>query len=536
MVAKPSQYISWTDGAPTKVIQPPSAQSLAGFVPGEPVVAQYFNWVLWTLDGWIQYLDQVQNTSSAAGSGAIGNARIIGGGFWSFNLATSTLAWTSAFSLTMPGADDTDNQIAAGSVVLNTGDVAYLQANVPFSTTGTTVSGSNQITNLNYNLGIAVGQYINGAGIPSGATVAAFSGSTATISANATASATAAPLTFTGATPPSVLTASERALFPSSNTVILARRSGAIITLGVNAGEMILRDGESKLLRSTGYSVVYSGVAGEALTAGQAVYASPGASDGRTLGALYKCDTSVANGAIRGQALGIVMTAASGGAAVQAIQIGMINGFSGLTPGAAIYVDPATPGGLVSGRPSIAGTFAAPVGIASSDTQLIANAGPGQMVTGAASQGNYAVFNEGQLSAAITSASSGGGVIVLEGPFSIAAPHTLPAGTLLLGQLGQSILTIATGGAMTLADGAKMQDVSIVSPLTSGKLVSLGSFTTVEHCKFSPNTAGTAVCLAINGSGNRVNNNTFAGCAGGTPTGIRYVSGAGNIDESSIFI
>ncbi len=66
------------------------------------------------------------------------------------------------------------------------------------SITGTTTSGSNQVTVLSSTTAIGQGTAITGAGIPAATTVLSVVGTTATISANATASASGVALTLTG--------------------------------------------------------------------------------------------------------------------------------------------------------------------------------------------------------------------------------------------------------------------------------------------------------------------------------------------------
>lgn len=66
----------------------------------------------------------------------------------------------------------------------------------PTGITGTTTSASASVTALTSIVGIAVGMTVSGVGIPVGATVAAVSGSSLTLSANATASGTVIALTF----------------------------------------------------------------------------------------------------------------------------------------------------------------------------------------------------------------------------------------------------------------------------------------------------------------------------------------------------
>jgi hypothetical protein len=71
--------------------------------------------------------------------------------------------------------------------------------NEGLKTTGATTSGSTQITGLSSTLGLVIGSFVSGAGIPSGATVTSIVGTTATISIAATATASGVALSFAGA-------------------------------------------------------------------------------------------------------------------------------------------------------------------------------------------------------------------------------------------------------------------------------------------------------------------------------------------------
>lgn len=68
---------------------------------------------------------------------------------------------------------------------------------LPTGITGTTTSGSPSITAATSIVGVSAGMGVSGTGIPVGATVVSATGSTITISANATASGTVVALTFT---------------------------------------------------------------------------------------------------------------------------------------------------------------------------------------------------------------------------------------------------------------------------------------------------------------------------------------------------
>jgi hypothetical protein len=66
MATKPSTYLNWTDGNPSKQVQPPSAQLLSGWTSGEPLPFQYLNWQIWLLDQWIQWLDSITSAPFAS--------------------------------------------------------------------------------------------------------------------------------------------------------------------------------------------------------------------------------------------------------------------------------------------------------------------------------------------------------------------------------------------------------------------------------------------------------------------------------------
>ena len=251
MASKPTTYLNWTDGSATKVTQPPSSQLLSGWTAGQPIPFQYLNYNFYLLDQWVQYLDGIVN-SDVVTENASQLMRLINGGNWSYVASTGTITWSAAFNLAVPGIADADNQAAAGSISLSDGQIAYVTANIPFNSTGTTASGSNQVTGLTYTTGIVVGQTVTGTGIPSSTTVTAISGTTITISNNATANGTV-PLTFSSTGSLTVSSATNSSFVPSPTTIIIARRVGSVVYLGVNATQMLLRDQESKLISDLGY-------------------------------------------------------------------------------------------------------------------------------------------------------------------------------------------------------------------------------------------------------------------------------------------
>lgn len=382
MPSRPSVYPLWTDGAtPSKVVQPDASTQLVGWTAGEPPPLQYWNWLHYMAGLWISYLDQSIN-SDVSVFNSMPQVRLIGGGTWSWNLTTSTLAWSSAFNLSVPSIADADNQAASGSVSLSDGQVAYVQANLPFTAACNTTSGSNILTGVVEAGSIVSGQTVTGTGIPGSTTVTGSPVQQADgtynvpISNNATANGSAVPLTFSGLGALTVSVASIASLVPTQSTVIIARRDGNFVYVGVNASYMKLRDLEARFLQDAGYSPVFNVLAGENLTQGQAVYISNG-EGGRTSGRAYKTDVSVSNGAARSWLAGFVITSATSGSSVLIATGGALPLFTSLAFDTAYYLDPSTNGGITATRPSTAGQYIVPVGVASSTTVLQAVPGAG---------------------------------------------------------------------------------------------------------------------------------------------------------------
>lgn len=530
MVAKPTSYLNWTDGAAGKVVQPPPAQLLSGWTEGEVPPMEYMNWLFWEADQWIQYLDQNQNLGQPS-SASQQNARLINGGTWSFAATAGTLAWSAAFNIAYPSIPDVDNQIPTGSVTLADGQVAYVNTNVPFSTTGTTTSGSTSVTQLAYQQGIVVGQTVTGAGIPTNTTVSSIAGSTVNLSQAATASASGVVLTFAMTSAPAVQVANSQTLIPASSSVIIARRVGAQIFLGVNTGQMLLRDGEARPLLAAGYQYAPLLPAGVNIAAGQCVYMSQGAADGgRTQGSVYLVDIT---NPMRTNCIGIAVQTIAAGNSVLVVSEGRANGFTGLTPGATYYAG-STLGSLTTLPPASPGQYVIPVGQAASATAIRVNPAAGMQASlPTYSVDTYGVTTEVQLQAAVAAcAAAGGGVIALMAPITVNTAFTLPTQTRLEGSKYATLLTL--NASITMGSDSVMSDVTMTGAVNLVLCPNLAS--KFSFCKFILATTSAVSCITVSGVSNRINDCVFSGVLGGSSGyGITYAGGSDNRDNDCIY-
>lgn len=231
MANRPSSYLNWTDGSPSKVVQPPSNFLLQGWQAGQAPPFQYANWQIWLADQWIQYLDQLTNTGIPDQA-----IRLINGGTVAFNVATGALSWSSDLNLSIPSIPDSANTLAAGSATLADGQVAYVTANLPVESQGSTTSGSNVISGMNFTGNITTGMIVTGPGIPGSTTISGVGPNSVTISNNASSTNSNANYTFVNSTALSATVVANTAFIPNLNTIMIARRSGNTLYFGVNYG------------------------------------------------------------------------------------------------------------------------------------------------------------------------------------------------------------------------------------------------------------------------------------------------------------
>ena len=363
-MAKPTSYLGWVPGGGSAVALPPLDQCLAGWSAGEPVPAPYANWLFYTLDQWIQWIDQKGHVLRTQASTPY-NRRLLASGTWSYDDSTGTFSWP-AFSIAYPGMPDNTFSATASSAVLSDGTCLYMVFPPPTLFTATSTSGSNQLTNV-FPIATIAGTSITGPGISAGTTVSSYGTTTLTLSANATSSnPNATYVTYQSGFAVIGGPSPWDTFNPSSSQVIVARRVGSAVHVGINATQIVLRNNESKYLLEEGYTSVISGTAGQNISKGQAVYLSTGSAagdTGRTAGQLYLCDTSaVALSQYRSVCAGVSTATISTGAPLTVATSGFADPVFANALGTIAYVDPASPGNYTTTKPSTAGQYVVPMG------------------------------------------------------------------------------------------------------------------------------------------------------------------------------
>lgn len=145
------------------------------------------------------------------------------------------------------------------------------------------------------------------------------------------------------------------------------------ITLAPDAAILLKYDtvtNKFRIIGGTGSgSVIIKAVAGENLSAREAVYLSVGAADGgRTAGSSYKLDASNDN---RIEYVGLVKATVTSGQTAKIITGGVVKGFTGLSVGVPVYLDTITPGAFTQVEPTTSQRWIIRLGIAISSTQVM---------------------------------------------------------------------------------------------------------------------------------------------------------------------
>jgi hypothetical protein len=360
-MSKPSIYINWS--APG--VQPPSSLASAGYIPGQPVAAQHFNYLLNLIDAWIQWLDQQTTFAGAAPFAQTGNLGVnfLDGGTWSFTLSTAVLTWSGTITFSYPGIPDSANQqITAGSVTLADGQVAYTTVNAPVYMAADLANGSANLLNVAYPANLVVGMGVSAAGIPPGTTILSISGRTIGMSATATATALQQTCAFYGVGVAGVTVAYYNTVMAGPNTVVFARRFGSLVYVGAPGKQMIVRNLEQKPLLGRGYdSVVTLPCGPSAITAGQVVliYNSSGTK-------VTAFDTGTFNNL---PPSGIALNSATVGQSVDIVTSGLVSGLSGLVTGTPVFA--VNGGGLTQTMPTAVNAYISTVGMALSATTML---------------------------------------------------------------------------------------------------------------------------------------------------------------------
>ena len=532
-------FLGWSNAGTV-----PSAGLLAsGWTPGAVPSAQTLNYVFWLMDQWAQQLSASSVSIAAQYPMAFG-IRLIKGGTWGWAASSGALSWSSSFALAIPSVADSANTVAAGSCTLTTGQLAYVNANLPTTTAGSLSNGSFLLSGLSVTAGIAAGQGITGTGIPGSTTVASVTGNVVTMSAAATLSG-AVTATFCATTALTAQTATIATFVPTATTIVFAERRETspqpTIQLGVNAAVMHLYDGEQKEMFGTGFDDVSFVTAGQTLTALTPVYCATAADAGRTAGSVYPIDASAANGLVRGTFAGFVSSSAASAATVPLVSAGIVSGFSSLTPGAVYYADPTTIGGITATRPTVTNQYLVVLGIAVNATTIaLQGAGtPSVQILPQNTWPNYSAGTEAQLVTALASATSGGGgVIVLTNSFSLSNVYFIPPSTILVGRRGGSVITFGNSSQIALLTGAELRDINFVTSVADGQLVIMqGNYGVIRSCTFQTPASGTNTCVTVYGSDNHLYNCVFQGVLGSpTATAIAYSGGSNNTDDASVFL
>lgn len=102
-MSKPGTYLNWTDGSPSKQVQPPAGQLLSGWVANQKGPFRYWNWLFYITDLWIKYFDSVTYSGQSP--------RIIANTTWDGTTRTQLLDPTlGTFTFTLPLASNFGGQ------------------------------------------------------------------------------------------------------------------------------------------------------------------------------------------------------------------------------------------------------------------------------------------------------------------------------------------------------------------------------------------------------------------------------------------
>jgi hypothetical protein len=156
--------------------------------------------------------------------------------------------------------------------------------------------------------------------------------------------------------------ASERILTGTDDDITLAPDAALLLKYDVVSDKY-------RVIGGTGSgSVIIKALAGENLSAREAVYLSVGAADSRTAGSAYKLDSSNDN---RIEYVGLVKSTVTSGQTAKIITGGVVKGFTGLSVGVPLYLDTLNPGQFTQTEPTTSQRWILRLGIAISSTQVM---------------------------------------------------------------------------------------------------------------------------------------------------------------------
>lgn len=222
-MARPAEFLDWTDGAPTKVVDPPGSKKLQGWEVESPPF-QYMNWLFYQTDLWLKYLDGVVGGSAvsiAADANILTTTGTIAIGSYKMTILASITNLFDGMLIQATGVPSDTYVVShdATSCVMSKAATANLALNpvifkhgqatllniqrqldqidayidfittpVVLGTTGDTTNNSDQLINLASTIGIRIGQLVVGfVGVPANTYVMDLTGSTVTMSKKATA-------------------------------------------------------------------------------------------------------------------------------------------------------------------------------------------------------------------------------------------------------------------------------------------------------------------------------------------------------------
>lgn len=229
---RPAEFLDWTDGSASKVVDPPGAKKLAGWTVESPPF-QYMNWLFYQTDLWLKYFDTVvggsavdiaaaANVLSTTGDITIGSYQVLNLASINFlqdgmlvtgaGIPAGTYVVSHGLTSAILSKPATSN-LVTNPLVFKHGIASLLNIQrqldqldaysdlitvpVVLGTTSDITSGSYNMTNVASTAGLLKGQLIVRAGVPVGTVIRDITGATIVMSQKSTATNAAQETTFT---------------------------------------------------------------------------------------------------------------------------------------------------------------------------------------------------------------------------------------------------------------------------------------------------------------------------------------------------